>query len=86
MVELSKIDKIVAAYATATKIFITPGSMTDPLVPTPTALPPDTFSNFFFELLTQFSTAGVQIKLPMDDLRQCRAWQDVSILCFHHQL
>lgn len=86
MVALDKIDEVVAAFARTTKIFITPQHMGDPLVPPPSTLMDDAFSNFFFGLLAQFGSAKIQIKLPMDDLRRCQTWQDVSILCFHHQI
>lgn len=86
MVTLDKIDEVVAKFARATSIFITPSQIVDPLVPPPSLLTDDTFANFFFSLLNQFATSGIQIKLPMGELRNCKTWQDVSILCFHHQV
>ena len=86
MVTLDTINEVVASFARATNVFITPSHLVDPLVPPPTSLTPDTFSNFFFGLLSQFGSAGIQVKLPMDDLRNCKTWQDVGILSFHHQV
>ena len=86
MVALDKIDAVVAAFAKATKIFITPQHMGDPLVPPASTLTDDIFASFFTGLLSQFASASIQIKLPSDDLRKCQTWQDVSVVCFHHQI
>ena len=86
MVTLDKIEEVVAKFARATNIFITPSQIIDPLVPPASALTDDTFAIFFFGLLNQFGSAAIQVKLPMGELRNCKTWQDVSILCFHHQV
>jgi hypothetical protein len=85
MKTIAEIRKLVDEYAAQSRIFITPTSPNDPLVPQPSKLTADQQADFYHSLMEALAEGAIKAKIPPEALIACQTWSQVRILVFHWQ-
>jgi len=86
MATLDQVTQAVVEFATSSTLAITPGSITEPIVPSPAAMTDLVFNQFYFDLLSALGSKNISARAPMESVRGCTNWSHVAVLVFHFQV
>jgi hypothetical protein len=85
MAKLAEIHDVVFNFAKHTSLAITPGAITDPIVPSPQQMTDDVYKDFYFALLHALAEGNITATMPFEQVRNCKTWFHISTLVFHSQ-